>query len=308
MDPDRRFQDKMLAKHEKIKKRALAALYSDDDLMEMLVLKGGNALNLIYNIAARASIDLDFSIQSKIDSLELDIVGGKIEKALTVNFLEDKLQVIDFKFYEKPKEPGESLPEFWGGYRVEFKVIDSAIFAKNKNNPEYMHRAAETVGPGQLKTFIIDISKYEFCGAKVRKKFMFLNIYVYSPEMIAIEKLRAICQQMPEYLSGIRGKETGITERARDFYDIFIILEKLKIDLLSDRNLDLLEKIFASKKAPVNLLGKIGSFREFHSKGYDSLKHTVPHEEDLMPFDFYFDYVLELAKQIISRMGDKVSR
>jgi hypothetical protein len=37
-------------KYERIKSIALTALFSDDDLMEMLVLKGGNALNLIYKI------------------------------------------------------------------------------------------------------------------------------------------------------------------------------------------------------------------------------------------------------------------
>ena len=37
--------------------------------------------------------------------------------------------------------------------------------------------------------------------------------------MIAIEKLRATCQQMPEY--GIRG---AATQRARDFYDIHLIV------------------------------------------------------------------------------------
>ena len=42
------------------------------------------------------------------------------------------------------------------------------------------------------------------------------TIYVYSPTMIAIEKLRAICQQMPEYALQRRP-----SARARDFYDIY---------------------------------------------------------------------------------------
>ena len=44
-----------------IKKIALAAMFADDVLMEKLVLKGGNLLDLVYNISVRASIDLDLS-------------------------------------------------------------------------------------------------------------------------------------------------------------------------------------------------------------------------------------------------------
>ena len=39
---------------EKIKKITLKAMYSDDDLMETLVLKGGNAIDLIYGVSSEA--------------------------------------------------------------------------------------------------------------------------------------------------------------------------------------------------------------------------------------------------------------
>lgn len=45
-----------------IRRTAIAALFSDDVLAEYLVLKGGNALNLVYGITSRTSIDLDFAI------------------------------------------------------------------------------------------------------------------------------------------------------------------------------------------------------------------------------------------------------
>jgi len=56
-------------------------------------------------------------------------------------------------------------------------------------------------------------------AAKVNIEFGEYSIPVYTLEMIAIEKLRATCQQMPEY--GIRG---AATQRARDFYDIHLIV------------------------------------------------------------------------------------
>jgi hypothetical protein len=40
-----------------IRKIAIIALFSDDVLLEHLVLKGGNAISMIYGIQGRTSID-----------------------------------------------------------------------------------------------------------------------------------------------------------------------------------------------------------------------------------------------------------
>ena len=45
---------------EKVKRLAIIAMVSDDELMDILVLKGGNAIDLIYQVSGRASIDIDF--------------------------------------------------------------------------------------------------------------------------------------------------------------------------------------------------------------------------------------------------------
>ena len=47
---------------ERIKKLSIIAMFSDDYLMDILVLKGGNAIDIIYGIASRASLDLDLSL------------------------------------------------------------------------------------------------------------------------------------------------------------------------------------------------------------------------------------------------------
>jgi hypothetical protein len=51
------------------------------------------------------------------------------------------------------------------------------------------------VGPGQQRRFTIDLSKFEYTQGKLSKEIDHFQIFVYAPEMIAIEKLRAICQQ-----------------------------------------------------------------------------------------------------------------
>jgi predicted nucleotidyltransferase component of viral defense system len=53
-----------------IRRTAIAALFSDDVLTDYLVLKGGNALDLVYGITSRASIDLDFAMGRDFDDFE----------------------------------------------------------------------------------------------------------------------------------------------------------------------------------------------------------------------------------------------
>ena len=88
---------------EKIKQLALISMVSDDGLMEKFVLKGGNALNLIYKITSRASIDLDFSIDKDFNSEHLDVVRQKIEKSLKKVFSENGYEVFDVTLIPKPE-------------------------------------------------------------------------------------------------------------------------------------------------------------------------------------------------------------
>ena len=45
-----------------IRKLVLIAIFSDDDLMDTFVVNGGSAIDLIYKLDARASVDIDLSI------------------------------------------------------------------------------------------------------------------------------------------------------------------------------------------------------------------------------------------------------
>jgi hypothetical protein len=117
------------------------------------------------------------------------------------------------------------------------------------------------------------------------------TVYVYSAEMIAIEKLRAICQQMPEYTPN-RNRRA----RARDFYDIHLIATKTKTDLASAENLELSRHIFEAKEVPVSLLDKIFDYREFHRPDWDSVRAST--RAPLREFDYYFDFVVAIAKSM----------
>jgi hypothetical protein len=45
-----------------IRRLVITSVLADDWLMQQLVLKGGNALSLVYGIGGRTSLDVDFSI------------------------------------------------------------------------------------------------------------------------------------------------------------------------------------------------------------------------------------------------------
>lgn len=54
---------------EEVRKLIITALFSDDVLFEQIVLKGGNAISLVYGISGRVSLDLDFSLEEDWDDL-----------------------------------------------------------------------------------------------------------------------------------------------------------------------------------------------------------------------------------------------
>lgn len=277
--------------HEDIKKLAIQALFSVDELFDQLVLKGGNALELIYGLGGRASKDLDFSLSGELPVEEL-----QIKQALASRFLESGLEVFDFRFQRVGDSPGRERADFWGGYQIEFKVIPRDKKEELGDSREAWRRNAIIVARGQIRNLRIDISKHEYCVPKTQELLGAYSICVYTPEMIVIEKLRAICQQMPEYLETV-GKKGG-TARARDFFDIWIASTANSIDVGSPANLVLVRRIFDAKRVPLVLIGRIRETREFHRTDFRSVVDTVRVDFDLKEYDFYFDYVVESTERL----------
>jgi len=275
---------------EKVKKLTIIAMFSDDDLMHKLVLKGGNALDIVHKVAQRGSVDLDFSIENEFKE-ELAIIEEKIQKTLRDTFKAEGYEVFDITFVKRPEKISPEMASFWGGYVVEFKIIETAKYKQLASNIQSLRRQATVVGGGQKRKIKIDISKFEYCRTKQESELDGFTIYVYTPEMIVFEKLRAICQQMPEYAMMV--KDPSRSPRARDFFDIYIVLESFKIDLTTAENIDLLKNIFAAKKVPLELIPRIEEYREFHRENFAAVKDTVKMTTQLKDFDFYFNYVVE---------------
>jgi len=281
---------------EDIKKLVVIAMFSDDELMQHLVLKGGNLLDLVQKISTRASADVDFSMEQDFPEGQ-EAFRNRIERALQTTFREEGYAVFDVKMAEKPEQITEDVRGFWGGYGIEFKIIENAKYEELSGDIDALRRNAIRLGQGQK--FLIDISRFEYVANKERRDFEGYVIFVYSASMMVCEKLRAICQQMLEYGPVIKRKRPG-TPRARDFVDLHALVSTLKVDVSSNDTQFLLKHIFAAKRVPLSLLGLISGHREFHRADFPAVEATVKAGVKLEPFDFYFDYVLGLVQELES--------
>jgi len=144
-----------------------------------------------------------------------------------------------------------------------------------------------------MRKFAIDLSKYEYCTGKQEVELDGFSIYVYTTAMIAVEKLRAICQQM-EACPIKKHRQP----RARDFYDIHLVAGEGKTELVSQANWELIGPVFAAKDVPVSLLWRIEGEREFHRVDWPAVQASV--SGVLQELDFYFDFVVEQVKQLKS--------
>ncbi|MGA0569981.1 nucleotidyl transferase AbiEii/AbiGii toxin family protein [Variovorax sp. VNK109] len=279
-----------------IKIWAIQAMFSDDDLLEQLVLKGGNAMALVHQVSARASVDLDFSLKHDFGENTSQIEDA-ISRTLSETFRENGYEVIDFKMAQTPKRISEDMKDFWGGYGVEFKLVTAANFQAHAGDIEAMRKWAINLGLGPK--FLIEISRFEYVEDKQQKDLDGYTIYVYSPEMIVCEKLRAICQQMPEYAPIVkRGPAHASRARARDFVDIHVLVDKLRLDMTSAKAQRILTSMFEVKKVPLSFLGAIPKYRALHQADFSSVQATVDAGFALKDFDFYFDYTLQIVDSL----------
>lgn len=289
----------------KLRTITLIALFSDDVMLETLVLKGGNALDIGYGFNSRASMDLDFSMSQDFADMgltDLEQVRQRLEDILSTTFIEHGYKVFEVKIKAKPKKQIVETQDFWAGYEVNFKIIEPEKYEANKDKPVWLAAKAIPVSDTK-KNISIDFGRHEYTGDTQWiddiKGFEGFLVPIYTPTLIVLEKLRAICQQMEDYLIGI-GKDPGFGKpRPRDFYDIYTILKspKVSVDLKDNATQLHLRKCFNAKRVPVQLITKIWETRAFHKQDEPKLRESIQIKDNFQGFDFYFDYVLGLLEQ-----------
>jgi hypothetical protein len=277
---------------DRIKKTAIVAMFSDDELLDLLVLKGGNAMDLIHGVSSRASVDLDFSMA---DDFDQKAIQDKVQRVISGTFKDTGYHAFDIRLTQRPKEQmPDDLVEFWGGYLVEFKLIGQTRADEVGYAIDTMRREAINLGEGPK--FTIDISRHEYVADKQAVALNGYQIYVYSPEMIVCEKLRAICQQLPEY-GPIIQRGVG-KQRARDFVDIEALVQKFGINVGSAGTQHIVSEMFRLKKVPLDFLGKVQTAKDFHALGFEQVKATMRPGVTLQTFNYYFDFVIRQCRKL----------
>lgn len=288
-----------------IRKLTIQAIYLDDELSDILVLKGGNALSIL-ELTRRSSYDLDFSLyECAYTSEELE---ERFKNAICSHFEENDFNIISFKFNVKPKIQRPGNDPKWGGYSLEFKFIKKERYdflTKNTRpisiNSAYSQEYVNMTGTND--PVLIELSRNEYCNGYNEKIFEGITIKIYSPWMIIFEKLRAICQQMEEYR-----ERTNKASRARDFFDIYTtnncyVLSKTQDDEIPQLK-ELCENIFSIKKVDMDLLTNLKNYREFHKQSFQKVIDSVHIDErtDLKEFDFYFDETVNVADWVLNNL------
>jgi len=270
-----------------VRRTILKALFSDAMLYDHLVLKGGNALALVYQIGDRSSLDLDFSMHD--DFADIASMASRIERVLTQAFHSEGIDVLDFSVTRKPTR---NTKPWWGGYLVEFKLLPSGVAAELGNDPVKMSRQAMTIGPGsQRRKYRVEISKHEFVDGSTSARVDDVNVRVYSPALIAAEKLRALLQQHPDYPQVPSGmKRSG----SRDLYDISAISHHFALRL--QEHYSLVEAVFAAKRVSMSLLSRFEELRTLHQGDWTDVELSVSREID--DFDSYFSFVAKIATDL----------
>ncbi len=275
-------------KIEKLKNIIIKSIFSDDELMSELVIKGGTAIHLLEDFYSRASMDIDFSIKDKF--LNIEEIKNKFQSSINNGLKEYNLKILDFDFKESPRNLSEDLAGFWGGYSIEFKIININSYNDfvGKKSKQEISKKSISLDEKNKKVFSIDISNFEYTDSKKIIEVEGYSVYIYTAEAIVFEKIRAICQQQPEYRKIVKSDRFE-SNRAKDFYDIYVLANKYNINFESLENFELLEKIFEAKRVPLNLISKIRTSKEYYQTGFAEVKNTVRGKVE--EFDFYFDYL-----------------
>ena len=239
----------------------------------------------------RASKDIDFSISGDFSEAEYNRISGILNGLLTSEFEKHNLVVFDVKFFEKPKK---NAVKEWKGYQLAFKVIDYETYTPDDEDRN--RRRAFPVQENNSPVFTVDISSYEFTEPKQIVDIDGAVFFVYTPEMIVLEKLRALCQSMPEYKEIVASAR--VKGRARDFYDIWNICQNFEIDFKSEENRKMLSQIFDAKLVPLNFLDLIGKYKDLQREDWVTVVDTIKVEDK--GYDFYFDFVAERIKELQS--------
>ncbi len=243
-------------------------------------------MRLFDNLTSRLSIDADFSVHTDIDNENKFF--QELKSSVVARFRKEKLDIIDFEWSRKPGKKRAGFPDWWGGWLCEFKLVSFKHRGKGK---EAKTRNALIPDGANSSKVTVEISKHEFCGKKRTKTIQGVKIFGYSRELLVLEKIRAICQQHPDYVY------RSSKNRARDFYDIYELTANADEGFISKCSSQI-ENVFLAKEVPLKIMDSLwkDDFIDEQRSGFNEVKDTVTGE--LHDFAVYVEHLRFFVKDI----------
>jgi len=269
----------------------IVGIYRSTADTHTLFLKGGSAMRLFDNLTSRISIDADFSV---VDSIRDEKkFFNSIKSSVGAKFREQKYDIIDFKWKRRPKRKKADSPDWWGGWACEFKLVSFRHRGKDENTKRRNALIPEGANSPKI---VVEISEHEYCGKKRIKTIQGVRVLGYSRELIVLEKVRAICQQHPNY--AYRSSKN----RARDFYDIYELTAHAENSFAKSCSRHII-KVFKAKEVPLEFLSSLWdeSFVDEQRRGFDEVRDTV--SRGVQDFHVYLEHLRFLIKEIYPKVN-----
>lgn len=285
----------------------IKSMFSNDEIINQLTLKGGNALQILDE-SSRYTTDIDFSIPEILDE---DKFSNIFKMSLESGFAEQNYKVFDYHFVHTPHgknfiindtRSGDDI--LWGGYRITFfiidikkykEIIDNANFSQQTKDTKIRNNSEKIDYKNGSTKISIDISAGEFTEPRSMKIIDGYAIYIYTTIMIVYEKARASAQQLPEY------KHAKEKTRARDLYDILKLLQNhpdLSSQVLDPNNIYILCKMFKLKDVDLSLLNHIRDYEDNLRRDYEDKVLPQLDPSDIVGFDFLFSTIIDLFEKM----------
>ena len=235
-----------------------------------IILKGGVLLASIIGEDLRTTKDIDATLKSL--PLNIDTIQNIFEEILSIDINDNvNFEIVDIKDIR--------LEDEYGGFRINVK----GTFDRIRTNFFIEITTGDIITPREIK--------YKYNSIFEDKK---INIMSYTIETIIAEKFESIISK------------NITTTRAKDFYDIYMLMNKHKNSIHNKTLLKAIENTFNKRNAEFN----IDRFKEIVEilETSDTLKKVFINYQDKLEYtkQVEFDDTIKEIKEIIHILEDEL--
>ncbi len=228
-----------------------------------IILKGGVLLSSIIGEDLRTTKDIDATLKSL--PLNIDAIRNIFDEILSIDINDDvNFEIVNIKDIR--------LDDVYGGFRINVK----GTFDKIRANFFIEITTGDIITPKEIK--------YKYNSIFEDKK---INIMAYTIETIIAEKFESIISK------------NITTTRAKDFYDLYMLMNKHKSDINNTNLVKAIENTFNKRNTEFN----IDNFREIVEILEDSnvLKRVFTDYQSKLEYTkgVSFDNTIKAINQII---------